>query len=329
MRIGKVPENVLKRSILKQIHTKREEVLIGADVGEDCAILAFEEEDAVVMSIDPITGTVQDIGRLAVQITANDIASAGAEPVGVMISALFPESITEEEIRRIMQQAEETCAGLHMQLCGGHTEVTKAVNQPVLTASGIGKVKKVNIIRTGSAKPGQDVVVSKWIGLEGTSILAKEKEALLLQKFPAYLVKEAKGFDRFLSVVPEAATAIKSGVRAMHDVTEGGIFGALWELAEGSGVGLEINLKKIPVKQETIEICNYLDINPYELISSGAMLMTADNGHDLVRELEKEGIHASVIGKVTDNNDRVVINEEERRFLEPPKADALYEALAE
>lgn len=329
MKVGKVPESVLKRSILKQIHTKREEVLIGADVGEDCAILAFEEEEAVVMSIDPITGTVQDIGRLAVQVTANDIASAGAEPVGIMISALFPESVTEEEIRHIMQQAEETCAGLHIQICGGHTEVTKAVNQPVLTVSGIGKVKKRNIIRTGSAKPGQDVVVSKWIGLEGTSILAKEKEALLLRKFPAYLVKEAKEFDRFLSVVPEAATAVKSGVRAMHDVTEGGIFGALWELAESSGVGLEIDLKKIPVKQETIEICNYLDVNPYELISSGAMLMTADNGHDLVRALEKEEIPASVIGKVTDSNDRVVVNEEERRFLEPPGTDALYKALAE
>lgn len=328
MKIGKVPESVLKRSILKQIHTKRKEVLIGADVGEDCAILAFEDGEAVALSTDPITGTVQDIGRLAVQITANDLASAGAEPVAVMISALFPESITEQEIRQIMQQAEETCAGLHMQLCGGHTEVTRAVNQPVLTATGIGKGKKAELMRTGGAGPGQDVVVSKWIGLEGTSILAKEKEALLLQRFPAYLVEEAKGFDRFLSVVPEAATAIKSGVRAMHDVTEGGIFGALWELAESAGVGLEIDLKKIPVRQETIEICNFLDINPYELISSGAMLMTADNGHDLVRALEREGIPAAVIGKVTDNNDRVVINDDERRFLEPPKADALYEALA-
>lgn len=329
MKIGKVPENVLKRSILKQIHTKREEVLIGADVGEDCAILAFEEDEAFVMSTDPITGTTQDVGRLAVQITANDIASAGAEPVAIMISALFPADITEEEIRDMMKQVEETCAELHIQVCGGHTEVTDAVNRPVLTATGVGKVKKDRILRTGGAKPGQDVVVSKWIGLEGTSILARERENLLLQKFPAYLVEEAKGFDRFLSVVPEAATAIKSGVRAMHDVTEGGIFGALWELAESSGVGLEIDLKKIPVKQETIEICNLLDINPYELISSGAMLMTADNGYDLVRALEKDGIHASVIGKVMNGNDRVVINEEERRFLEPPKTDALYKVLAD
>ena len=168
--------------------------------------------------------------------------------------------------------------------------------------------------------------VAKQTGISRSN--AYNSLASMTEKGAAYLVEEAKGFDRFLSVIPEAATAIKSGVRAMHDVTEGGIFGALWELAESAGVGLEIDLKKIPVRQETIEICNFLDINPYELISSGAMLMTADNGHDLVRALEREGIPAVVIGKVTDNNDRVVINDDERRFLEPPKADALYEALA-
>ncbi len=327
MKIGKIPENVLKRSILKQIHTKRKEVLIGADVGEDCAILAFEDGEAIALSTDPITGTVEDVARLAIQVTANDLASAGAEPVAVMISALLPVTITEEEIRHMMKQAEETCGELQIQLCGGHTEVTDAVNRPVLTATGIGKGKKESLLRTGNAKPGQDVVISKWIGLEGTSILAKEKATELQKRFPAYLIQEAAAFDRYLSVVPEARIATACGVCAMHDVTEGGIFGALWELAESSKVGLEIDLKKIPVKQETIEICNYLDVNPYELISSGAMLMTADNGHSLVRELEQAGIAASVIGRTTDNNDRVVINEDEKRFLEPPKVDALYGAI--
>lgn len=327
MKIGKVPESVLKRSILRQIKTKREEVLIGADVGEDCAVLALPEEEVFVMSTDPITGTVQDIGRLAVQITANDIASAGAEPVAVMISALFPEETTEEELRTIMRQVEDTCSELKIQVCGGHTEVTRAVNQPILTATGVGRAKKDKLILTGGAKPGQDVVVTKWIGLEGTSILAKEKEAQLLGRYPSHVIEEAKAFDRYLSVVPEAATAVESGVSAMHDVTEGGIFGALWELAESSGVGLEIDLKKLPIRQETVEICNFLDINPYGLISSGSMLMTADNGYDLVRALNKQGIPAVVVGKTTDNNDRVVINEEERRFLEPPKSDELYKVL--
>jgi len=327
VKIGKVPENVLKRSILRQIHTKREEVLIGAGVGEDCAILALEEDEVFVVSTDPITGTTKDAGALAVQITVNDLASSGAEPIAIMVTALLPEETEEAQIRELMTQMDEICGKLNIQIAGGHTEITRAVKQPILTVTGIGKAKKDCIITTQGAKPGQDVVVSKWIGLEGTSIIAKEKEAELLTKYPSHLVDEAKAFDRFLSIIPEAATAVKSGVTAMHDVTEGGIFGALWELAESSGVGLEIDLKRIPVKQETIEVCEFFEINPYELISSGSLLMVTDDGYDLVKKLEKENISATVIGKIRSGNDRVVINDEERRFLEPPKSDELYKVI--
>lgn len=327
MKIGKVPENVLKRSILRQIHTKREEVLIGAGVGEDCAILALSEDEVFVVSVDPVTGTTKDAAALAVQITANDLASSGAEPVAVLVSALLPEAIEEQEIRELMTQMEEVCSRLNIQIAGGHTEITKAVNQPILTVTGIGKAPKDRMITTKGAKPGQDIVVSKWVGLEGTSIIAKEKATELLTKYPSHLVEEAKAFDRFLSIVPEAATAVKSGVTAMHDVTEGGIFGALWELAESSGVGLEIDLKRIPIRQETIEVCEFFELNPYELISSGSLIMVTDDGFDLVRKLEQEHIPAAVIGKVREGNDRVVINDDERRFLEPPKSDELYKVV--
>ena len=324
MKIGKVPENVLKRSIIKQIKTKRDEILVGAGVGEDCAVISLADDEVFVMSTDPITGTVHDIGTLSVHVTANDIASAGAQVIGVMLSVLLPEDTTEEDLKGMMAQVESVCAELNIQTIGGHTEITRAVNQPIITVTGVGKVKKDKVITTSGAKVGQDVVISKWIGLEGTSIIAKEKESELIHQFPPSFIETAKGFGQYLSVVPEAAIAVKSGVSAMHDVTEGGIYGALWEVAEASGVGLEIDLKKIPVKQETIEICEYFGLNPYALISSGAMLMTSDNGYDLVRAIEKAGIQATVIGKVTAGNDRVLINEEERRFLEPPKSDELY-----
>ena len=133
--------------------------------------------------------------------------------------------------------------------------------------------------------------------------------------------------DSFISVHYEEAVAVKCVFGALLDVTEGGIFGALWEMAEASGVGLEIDLKKIPVRQETIEVCEFFGINPYQLISSGCMLMAAEDGNLLVRELEKAGIPATIIGKATAGNDRVLLNEEERRFLEPPKADELYKAI--
>lgn len=324
MKVGKVPEAVLKRSVLKQIRTDRPEVLMGASVGEDCAAVALQEDEMFVLSTDPITGTAKDIGHLAIQITLNDLASAGAEPIGVMLTFLLPEKLSEAKLRAMMEQAEEAAHAANVQIMGGHTEVTRVVNQPVISVVGVGKAKKGRLISTAAARPGMDVIVTKWIGLEGTSIIAKEKETELLMRYPKALVDEAKGFDRYLSVLPEAATAVKSGVSAMHDVTEGGIFGALWEMAESAGVGLEIDLKKIPIRQETVEVCEFFDVNPYELISSGSMLMAASDGNGLVRALEAEGIPAVCIGKVTDGNDRVIVSGEERRFLEPPKTDELY-----
>ncbi len=327
MKIGKVPENVLKRSVLRQIRTKRKEVLVGAAVGEDCAAIKLGEDEVFVISTDPITGTASDIGHLAIHITLNDLASAGAEPVGVMITLLLPQESEEQQLKEIMGQMETVCAQANVQILGGHTEVTKAVNQPLVNVCGVGKVKQGRLVATSGVKPGDDILASKWIGLEGTSILAKEKEKELSGRFPGWLVKEAQGFAGYLSVLPEASVAVGCGVSAMHDVTEGGIFGALWELAESSHVGLEIDLKKIPVKQETIEICEFFQINPYGLISSGCMLMAASDGNGLARKLQKQGIHAAVIGKAVAGNDRILWNGDEKRFLEPPKADELYRVL--
>ena len=170
MKIGKVPENVLKRSVFKQIHTKRPEVVLGAGVGEDCAAVKLAEDETLVMSTDPITGTAQDIGTLAIQITANDLASAGAEPVGVLLTVLLPPEIEEPDLREMMQQVEAACAKAGVQVMGGHTEITAVVNQPVISVCGVGKVKDGCLISTGGAKPGMDILVTKWIGIEGTSM---------------------------------------------------------------------------------------------------------------------------------------------------------------
>jgi len=324
MKTGKVSETVLKRSVFKQLKTSRKEVLVKAGVGEDCSAVQLEPGEAVVMSVDPITGTVEDIGELSVYITVNDLASSGAEPIGILMSILLPPESEEKELRELMQKAEAVCSTLNIQILGGHTEVTTAVTRPVVTVTGVGKVKTEKFVKTSGAIPGQDIVVSKWIGIEGTSIIAKEKEAELLKRFPASFVEQAKRFDEYILILDEAATAMKSGVSAMHDVTEGGIFGALWEIAEASGVGLDIDMKKIPVRQETIELCEVFDLNPYMLISSGCLIMVADNGLDLVTALEREGIKGTVIGKVTEGNDRLIRNGEDFRYLERPRTDELY-----
>lgn len=327
MKIGKVPETVLKRSILKQIHHRRDEILVRPGVGEDCAILGVEPDEVLVMSTDPITGTVNEIGMFAVHITANDIASSGAEPIGILLTIILPEDASESDIKGIMKDVETVCEELNIEVMGGHTEISKAVNQPLLSVTGVGKIKKEEVIKTAGLKPGQELVMTKWAGLEGTAIIARDKEDELKARFHQDFIEKAKSFFEHISVVKDARIAKKTGVTSMHDVTEGGIFGALWEVAVASGAGIEVDLKKIPIRQETIEICELYDLNPYMLMSSGCMLISTDKGNALVEALKNEGISSAVIGKVIEGNDRIIINEEERRYLEPPKADELYKAI--
>lgn len=327
MNSGKVPEAVLKRSVLNQIRHRRNEVLIGPAIGEDCSVLSLGEDEVFVISTDPITGTTKDIGTLAVHITANDIASNGAEVVGMALSILLPEHTGEEELRNLMQEIETECEKLRIEIIGGHTEVTKAVNQPVVTVTGIGKMKRSEIIKTAGILPGQEIVMTKWAGLEGTAILAQAKEKELLTKYSSGFINGAKSLMDHISVIPEAMIARAVGVTSMHDVTEGGIFGALWEIGAASKVGLEVDLKKILLKQETVEICEFFDLNPYMLISSGCMLIVTEKANILVEALKEKGIPAAVIGRIREGNDRIILNDEERRYLEPPKADELYKVM--
>lgn len=327
MKIGKIPESILKRSVLKQINHRREEVLVGPAIGEDCSIISLKGDEVFVMSTDPITGTVQDIGTLAVHITANDIASSGAEIIGIMLSVLLPEDTSEAELKSMMNDVDKVCDELSIEVLGGHTEVTKAVNQPIITVTGVGKMKKVDMIKTSGAKAGQEIVMTKWAGLEGTAILAKAKEQELLTKYSLSFIKGAQNLLNYISVVPESRVAMSVGVTSMHDVTEGGIFGALWEIGVASKVGIEVNLQKIQLKQETVEICEFFDLNPYMLISSGSMLIVSDKANLLVERLGDEGIAATVIGRITEGNDRIVINGDEIRYLEPPKMDELYKVM--
>ena len=317
---GKIPENVLKRSILKKIKLKRSEVSNGAAVGADCACLRFKDGANVLLSSNPVIGDARQIYR-----AVNNIAASGGKPVGIELTVLVPPAFSEDDLQNMTDEVTKITDSLNVQIIGGHTEVTDAVNMPVLNVTAVGSADAY--IAPGGAHPGDDIVLTKWIGLEGTYRLAEAREEELLKRFPHKYIYDAKNFDRFLSIIPEAAIAVKSGVTAMHDVTRGGIFAALWELGACAGVGLTVNLKEIPIKQETVEICNFYDINPYELASTGALLCTTADGNGLTADLKAAGIEACIIGKITDSNDRVVINDEIKRFLEPPKTDEILKIL--
>ena len=323
MKSGKLPESILKRSVLKQTAK-------GTGVGVDCALFAVPEGQILAWCAQEAAVAVQaETGEVAalIQKAANNLATTGAKPVFAQLAIMLPEGFLEADIKEMMVQAVEACRACGMEIKGGDTNVTSAVNKPVLTVNAIGIVPEGKSHSFDMAKAGQDIVVSKWIGLEATSILAKSYEKKLLRRYPSYLVEEAQGFDRYLSVLPEAAIAAENGAAAMHDMSQGGVFGALWELAEGAKLGLDVDLKKIPIRQETVEVCEVCGVNPYEMRSTGSLLITAQDGAALAESLNRAGIPAVVIGKLTDSQDRIVRNEEEVRFLDRPKgADSIAEA---
>jgi hydrogenase expression/formation protein HypE len=322
MKSGKLPSDVLEKRILSSFRFKREEVLVRSKVGEDCSVLDFGEY-ACVVSTDPITGASNEIGRLAVHISCNDVAANGVEPFGLLFTILAPEGTTLEVLQDIVRQAAEEAASLKVEIIGGHTEITPAVNRIVVSTTAIGRAAKDRVVTSSGAKPGDYIILTKWAGLEGTAIIAHDFEKRLRGRMDDALLESAQAMMGHISVVKEGMIAGKMGATAMHDVTEGGVLGALWELAEASGVGLRIYRDKIPVRPETRTICEEFGLNPLKLISSGCMLITCRDGQGMLEALNREGIPASIIGEVVEEG-RTLVSGEREEPIDPPESDELY-----
>jgi len=331
MKVGKLDSELLREIVFKNITYRRDEVLIRPEIGEDCAVVDFGEY-ACVLSTDPITGAVNEVGRLAVNIACNDIASSGVEPLGLMFTVLAPEGTTEEDIDEIMRQAGEAAAALHVEIIGGHTEITTAVNKIVISTTAIGRKQKNGIISSSGAVVGDSVVLTKTAGLEGTAILAHDWEDRLKKHLGSEVVENAKGMMGQISVVPEGIIAGEIGATSMHDVTEGGLLGAVWEICEASGVGVRIEGEKIKIAPETRKICEFFNIDPLKLISSGCMLMTIPKEKEqaLLERLKKENIEAGVIGEIIDIQEgRYLLKGAEKIEIQSPESDELYKAIPE
>lgn len=322
MKIGKLPNSLLDKIVIEPINkhsVERSEVILKPSIGEDCSALNMGD-NICLLSTDPITGAVENIGKLAIHINTNDIASSGGEPVGIMVTALFPPSVTENEISKIVTDLYVEAEKVNVVILGGHTEITDAVNKPVLSCTVIGKTKK--LIPSGGAKIGDSVVMTKYAAMEGTAIFASDK-ADKLKNVDKSVIESAKKFSEDLSVIKEGQIAAGAGAHAMHDVTEGGILGACWEVADCAGLGVEVYCDSIPVKEETKIICGELGVDYLRLISSGSMIIACEKGEEMVMAIKDEGINAAVIGKITEKG-RYVVRNGERYELEEPGADELY-----
>lgn len=327
MEIGKVPNDILEKIVFSNIKTKRKEVLVSAAIGEDNGIIDFGESVCVV-STDPITGATKDIGRLAIHISCNDVSTSGAEPIAVLLTILCPPTTTEEDLEEIMKDAAKAAADINVEIIGGHTEVTDSVNRVIISTTVIGKQLKSKLPNYADIKVGDKVVITKYAGIEGTSIIAKELEEKLTDKLGKVKIEEAKNMDSMLSVVSEGIIAGRHNAKYMHDITEGGVYGAVWEASIATKCGLIIHEDLIPMMEITKEISKILEIDPYRLISSGSMVIIMDDEDlkNLIIEFGNHNIKATVIGEIIEEGTYFVKNGV-KAIIDPPGSDELYRAL--
>lgn len=323
MKVGNVSQTVLRRSILKQLHTRREESIIQPSVEEMCAAIRIEEDEQVVFTNTSLFGDEKDLAVFAMAHVLNDLWTRGAEPIGVNISILLPPHAYESRLKSMISYAEEVAARQKIQILNAKAEVSPVLSKSLVTVFGVGKEKKEGLLQSSMGMAGQDVVLTNWIGLEGMLRILREKKEELSKRFVPAFLHQIEEQQQYLLAGDELRIAKEFGVSAMHQITEGGILAALWNLTEASGTGIDVDLKKIAIKQETIEVCEHFHLNPYQMTSAGSILLVTHDGEGLVSRLEKNGKKATVIGRLTDRNEKVIWNDTEKRFIDRPAQDEL------
>jgi hydrogenase maturation factor len=307
LRSGKAGENVLDRSVFKRIHA------------------VYNKGEQVTMSADPVTLAVSAIGEYAVYAAVNALSAEKILPVSFRPVILLPPGTEESRLREIMDQISRACASQELVIEGGHTEITSAVTRPVVTGCCTGVPMAGNCTEEPESPCARQIVMTKWAGMEGSCILAQEREDL--QKvFPETLLHRMRSLGGLLSVKKEAVICAEEGTHYLTDLSEGGFYAALWRLSKKAQRGLRVDLKSVPVLQEMIEIANYFDIEPYRMRSAGSLLAVTDDAERLTARLAESGIYAVRIGELSPDpkdHDKILTNGEEIRYLDLPQPDEL------
>ncbi|MBM4055371.1 MAG: hydrogenase expression/formation protein [Planctomycetes bacterium] len=301
--VGKLDSRLLEK-LLKENSINDPRVIVGPQIGEDAAVIDYGKK-YLVAKTDPITFTTHRIGWYAVNINANDIVTMGATPKWFLATLLLPEGKTNAKLatdifRDILRATKE----LNITLCGGHTEISHKIDRPIVIGHMLGEVEKEKLVVNANARPGDDLLLTKGIAIEGTAIIAKEKAAAIGKNFGAAFVRKAQAFIRKpgLSVVQDALLANQAGeIHAMHDPTEGGLFTGIAELAKASGTGVLVYEENIPCYKETEHICKMFNIHPAGLLASGALLIALPSKYtqEVIDNLKENDIVCAVIGKFT------------------------------
>ena len=329
--LGKIPADLLKEIVFKNLGVNRSEVVLGPSAGIDGAVIEVGKRSLIV-SMDPVTGALERIGWLAVHVNANDIATFGVEPALLFSCILLPETADREVVEMISMQMNEAAKALGIAIAGGHCEVTPKLANPIVVGCAMGITEKGNYVTAAGTKQGDKLLLTKSAGIEGTAIIASDREKQLKKAITSQTLDSAKRFFDNISVVKEAIIAFKTGgVNAMHDPTEGGLDGGIHEMADASRLGVKIFEEKIPISHETVEICRYFKIDPLQLISSGALLISAKprSANTIIKNLLRSGIQASIIGHFLENpKERFIVRKDGKaQTLPRPISDHLWQVI--
>jgi len=305
--LGKLPAEHLAR-LLARYAPDDPAVVLGPGVGRDAAVIDLGER-YLIAKTDPITFATDEIGWYAVHVNANDVACTGAAPRWFLATLLLPGGKTDAPlVNEIFEQIDAACNDLGISLVGGHTEITHGLDRPIVVGQMLGQVAPERLVRPSGARPGDRLILTKGIAVEGTAIIAREivsgwDEANGGSEVSREVVARSRDFlhDPGISVVRDAAVATATGdVHAMHDPTEGGVATGLWELAEAAGVGMVIDEAALPILPETRVLCRPLGMDPLGLIASGALLLAVapEDDEPICAALAEEAIDAWLIGRV-------------------------------
>lgn len=327
MKAGKLSPEKLRGLVFAKLQQRRSDILLRPGLGEDSAVIDFGDEVCVI-STDPITGAEHRLGWLAVHVACNDVAASGAEPVGVQVALLLPEDTTDALIAEIMTDIDSACAQLGIEIIGGHTEITSQVERPLIVTTAIGRASRHRYVTSAGSSPGDIIYVTRGVGYEGTAILAIDFASLLRDRVDVAVLERAQTFLDHISVVPEALAAAAAGATAMHDITEGGFYGALWEISMAGGPGYSVRVADVPVLPETRAICAALHLDPLGLISSGSLLITAPPDVALIDAVRAVGGTATAVGEVVEGKRELWLPDGSRRELDAPVEDELWRFLA-
>jgi hydrogenase maturation factor len=302
---GKLPMDYLQQ-LLQRYAFCDDRLIAGPCVGEDVAVIDMGDRYMVIKT-DPITFATEEIGWYAVHVNANDIATSGARPLWMLNTVLLPEGRTTPAlVEAIMDQLHQACRELDIVLVGGHTEVTHGLDRPIVVGVMIGEVTKRDLLTTAGAQPGDAILLVKGIPIEATSLIAREKEAVLLERgYEPDWIARAQRFlwEPGISVLKAAQlAAAHPGVHAMHDPTEGGLATGIHELAHAAGAGAWVLAERIPILPEGQRLCDEFGLDPLGCIASGALLVavTPEQADALQAAYERVNIPSAVIGTLTE-----------------------------